>query len=105
MCSPNGLGGCFRHSEVLHLPLLDEVFYRSGYIFDRNFRVNAVLIEKINGIDAQPFQRAFDTSLDVIWLAANARISWVTVNFVELESEFGRNDHVSTKRCQGLLGL
>ena len=41
----NRPGRCFRHAEVFHLALLNQLLHRSGYVFDRHLRVDAMLIE------------------------------------------------------------
>jgi hypothetical protein len=38
---------------VPHLALLDQILHGSGDVFDRNIRVNAVLIEQIDDISPE----------------------------------------------------
>jgi hypothetical protein len=40
----------FGEAEVFDLAILNQVFYCSCHVFDRNLRVNPVLIEQIDGI-------------------------------------------------------
>jgi hypothetical protein len=44
----------FRHPEVLHLPLRDQLLDRSGDVFDRHLGIDAMLVEKVDRLDAQP---------------------------------------------------
>src|SRR6476646_9222582 len=48
--------GCLRHPEVLDLALLNEVLHCSSYVFDRSFRIHAVLIVEIDGIHFEPLE-------------------------------------------------
>ena len=45
-----------RQTEMQHLALLNEVFDRSGDVFHRHLRVNAVLVEQIDVVGAQALQ-------------------------------------------------
>ena len=45
------LHSCFRKAEVLHLAFPNQVLHRSRHVFDGHVRVNAVLIEQIDGLD------------------------------------------------------
>ena len=59
-------------AEVPDLALLDQVPDRARDVFDRHVRVHAVLIEQVDRIDAQPFQRALRDLLDVLRPAVHA---------------------------------
>ena len=50
----------FGKAEVLDLAFLNQVLHRSRHVFDRHVRVNAVLIEQVDGIDPEPLERAFE---------------------------------------------
>ena len=56
----------FRKAEVLHLALLDQILHRSGDIFDRHVRIDAVLIEEVDDVGLQPLERSFGDFLDVL---------------------------------------
>ena len=45
-----------RQTEMQHLALLNEVFDRTGDVFHRHLRVDAVLVEQINVVGAQALQ-------------------------------------------------
>src|SRR5436309_2216697 len=63
------LHACFRKAEVLHLTLLNELLHRSGNVFDRHVRVDAVLIVQIDDVSLEPLERALGRFLDVLWPA------------------------------------
>src|SRR5215203_4746563 len=48
------LNACLREPEVLYLPLRDELLHGSRDIFDRHVRVDAMLVEHVNGLYPQP---------------------------------------------------
>ena len=56
MGAADALRASFGHSEVLHFAFADQVSYCSRNIFDRNFRVDTMLIQQVNCIDLQPVQ-------------------------------------------------
>src|SRR5690606_29028025 len=64
----SGLG----EPEVLHLALGDEVFHRPGDIFDRRNRVDAVLVQQIDDIGAEAFERSLDGQPDTLRTAVDA---------------------------------
>ena len=43
-------------TEVLHLALGDQILHRAGHVLDGHLGIDAMLIEKIDGIDAQAFE-------------------------------------------------
>ena len=59
--------------KCLTLPCLNQFLHRAGDIFDRHVRVNAMLIEQVDGLDLEPLERAFDGLLDVLRPAVQAR--------------------------------
>src|SRR5207302_1000243 len=67
-----GLRAGFRESEVLDLALLDQIFDRSGDVFDRHVRVDAMLVEQIDAVGAKPLERSFGYFLDVFWATVDA---------------------------------
>src|SRR5713101_1091786 len=48
---------CFRHPEVFHLSLPDQVLDRSRHVFDRHAWVDTVLIIEIDDVGPEAFQR------------------------------------------------
>jgi hypothetical protein len=45
-----------RHAEVLHLALRDEVLNGAGDVLDRDVRIDPMLVEEVDGFDAQPLE-------------------------------------------------
>jgi hypothetical protein len=48
----------FGETAVFHLACVDQLFHRSGDIFNRNTRINAMLVEEIHRFDAQQLWRS-----------------------------------------------
>jgi hypothetical protein len=59
----------FGKSPVQNLSLIHQVFDCSGNVFNRHFRVNAMLIEKVYAVGAKPPERSFNDQLDMIRFA------------------------------------
>ncbi len=47
--APDGLRTGLGKAEVLHLAGLNQLLHRAGYVFDGHVRVNAVLVEQVDG--------------------------------------------------------
>ena len=43
--------------KCLTLPCLDQLLHRPGHVLDRHVRVDAVLIEQVDGVDPEPLER------------------------------------------------
>jgi hypothetical protein len=56
-----------------NLSLIHQVLDRSGDVFDRHFRIDAMLIEKVYAVGPQPLERSFNDQLDMIWFAVKPR--------------------------------
>src|SRR5207253_7130927 len=56
-----------------HLSFLDQVLDRSSHLFDWHVRVDAVLIEEIDGVDLESLERALGGRLYVLWPADEAQ--------------------------------
>ena len=54
-----------RQPEVFHLSLLDEFFDGSGHIFNRDIRVDAVLVEQIDAIGPETLERSLGDFFDM----------------------------------------
>ena len=46
-----------------NLSLVHQVLNRSGNVFDRHFRIDAMLIEEVYAVGPQPFEHPSTTSL------------------------------------------
>ena len=65
MGAANRLRARLGKAEVLHLALRDQVLDRARDIFDGNVRVDAMLIEQIDGVDLKTLERGLGDLLDV----------------------------------------
>ena len=63
MRAADGFNPGFGKAKVLHLALLDQFLHGSRHVFYRHTGVNAMLIEKIDGINLESFSEASATSL------------------------------------------
>jgi hypothetical protein len=54
-----------RKAEVQNLALSDQLFDRAGDVLDRDVRIDAMLIEKIDAVGAEALERGIDDRLDV----------------------------------------
>jgi hypothetical protein len=73
VCATDRLHSCFRKAEVLDLTLLNQFLYRSCHVFDWHVWINPVLIEQVDCLNLEPFDRALDGLLDVLRSAIQAR--------------------------------
>jgi hypothetical protein len=53
MYTTDRLHACFRQTEVLDLAFGDQLLDSTSHIFDRHFRINAVLVEDVDTIGPQ----------------------------------------------------
>ena len=88
-----GLG----QAEMLHLALGDQVLHRPGDILDRHVGVDAVLIQQLDPIGAQPFERGLSHGADILRPAVQPVRHHATK-----EAELGRDDDLVAKRRQRL---
>ena len=80
MGAANCLHAGFGQAEVLHLALLNQVLHRSRDVFDRHVRVDAVLVEEVDGLDLEPLERRLGDLLDVRRPAVETRAVRPAVN-------------------------
>jgi hypothetical protein len=83
----DGVGTGLGQPELQHLPSLDEVFDGSGDVFDRDLGVDAVLVEQVDVVGAQPSQRALDGLGEVLGAAIEPGAGGAVV----AEAELGGN--------------
>ena len=87
-----------RHAEVLHLALRDEVLDGPGDVLDRHVRIDAMLVEEVDGFDAQSLERSLDGLPDMLGPAADAPIlAGLEIN---VEAELGGDDDLVPERPQ-----
>jgi hypothetical protein len=61
-----------REAEVPHLALPDQLLDRAGDVLDRDIRVDAVVVEQVDRLDAQPAERPVDAAPDRLRPAVEA---------------------------------
>ena len=87
-----------RQTEVLDLALANEVLDRACDIFDRNLRVDTVLVEEIDPIGPETFQRRLRDLADVRGAAVEAGLLPV----LDLEAELRGDDDLIANRARAL---
>src|SRR4249919_4134942 len=93
MGTPYRLRSRFRQTEVPDLALLDQVLDCSRDLFDWNVRIDTVLVEKIDGVDAQPLERGLGDFPDVF--RPTVEPSAALTAGVDLEPELGGDHHLA----------
>src|SRR5271167_2323316 len=96
MRAADGLHTGFRKPEVLDLPRSDQVLHGPGYILHRYVRVNPMLIEQVDVIGPEPFQRCIGDGPDTLRPAVRA-----SRGIPVLEAELSGNHDLVTDRRQG----
>src|SRR4249919_2086992 len=94
MGTPYRLRSRFRQTEVPDLALLDQVLDCSRNLFDRNVRIDTVLVEKVDGVDAQPLERGLGDLPDVF--GPTVEPSAALPAGIDLEPELGGDHHLVT---------
>ncbi len=88
-----------REAEVLDLALLDQLLHRSRDVLHRHVRVDAVLVEQIDAVGAEPLQRGLGDFLDVFRPAVH--LSQIPPRFrINFESELGGDFHLTANWSQ-----
>ena len=62
----DGLHAGFGQAKVFDFSLLNQFLHGTSDVFNGHVRVNAVLVEQINSVNAQPLERTFHDLLDVL---------------------------------------
>jgi len=74
----DGMGAayCFnarlRKAEMFNFAFCDQLLHRARHIFDRNRGVNAMLIEQVDSVSLEAFERCFRDRLEVFGPAVEA---------------------------------
>ena len=90
----------FGQAEVFHLALGDQVFHGAGYVFDGHGGIDAVLVEQVDPVGAQPLQHRIDGRPDVVGAAVGSAAALPGLR-VEVEAELRGDDHLVAHRLQG----
>src|SRR5687767_5446458 len=101
MSTSDCLDSRFGESPMQNLSLIHKVLDRSSNVFDRHFRIDAMLIEKIYTVGPQPFERSFNDSLDVIWFAVKPRKPLSRL-LIYVPTELGSHPDLISKRLDRL---
>ena len=88
--------------KCLTLPCLDQLLHRARHVFDRHVRVDAVLIEQVDGLDLEPLERALDGLLDVLRPAVQPRRARPLIAAAQVEPELGGDHHLLAEGSEGL---
>src|SRR5437870_6873809 len=91
---------CFRKAEVLDLTLLNQVLHRSSHIFNRYLWVTTVLIEEIDHVHLEAFERCLGNLLDVLRPAVAAPP--LSGYWIEVVTELRCDHYPVANRCKGL---
>jgi hypothetical protein len=97
--APDRLGAGLGQAEVPHLPRPDQVLDRSSDVLDRHLGVDAVLIQQVDGVDAEALERTVHGLADVLGAAGEAHLPTF---LVEAEPELGGDDHLVAEGGEGL---
>ena len=79
--------------KVLHLAGSNECLHRARHVLDRHLRIDAVLVEQVNGLHLQASQHFVNDLPDVIGPAVQATGALSGLR-VDVPAELGRNRHV-----------
>ena len=83
---------------MLDLAGLDQLLDGAGDVLDGYVGVDAVLVEQVDGVDAQPLEGGVGDPLDVLGSAGQAGLAAVGV---EREAELGGDDDLAAERFEG----
>ena len=78
------------------LPSSIQAFHGAGDFFDRDVRIDAMLIEQIDDVDPEPFERRFGDFANVFGPAVQPRL---LIGFrIDCKAELGRDDDLVANR-------
>ncbi len=87
---------------MLDLTGLNQFLHRASDILYGHVRINTVLIQQVDALDLEPFERAFDGLLDVLGPTIQAGRSRTIVAATQIESELRGDHHFAVERRNGL---
>ena len=82
---------------MLHLAFVDQCLDGASDVFDGHVRIDAVLVQKVDGLDPEPPERALDALSNVLGTAVESTLAPIAL---DLEPELGRDYHLISKRGQ-----
>ena len=79
-----------------HFALLHQILDSSGHLFHRHFRIDTVLIQEVDMVSTQAFQRALHRPTNMIGTAIDSSRLFLLDTEAELRSDF----HFVAKRSE-----
>src|SRR5205809_5369731 len=101
MSTSNSLNTRFGKSPMQNLSLIHKIFDRARNILDRNLRIDAMLIQKIDAVRPQSLQRVLNDELDMVGFAVQPRESLPCL-LIDVPSVLRCDPNLITKRLYGL---
>src|SRR4026208_1997746 len=101
MSATDSLNARFGKSPMQDLSLIHQVFDSSGDVFDRHLRIDAVLVEKVYAVGAEPLERSFDAQLEVVGFAVKPGKPAPRL-LIDIPAVFGSDPDFISKRLDGL---
>ncbi|MCY1368109.1 hypothetical protein D9M69_550730 [compost metagenome] len=89
---------CFGEADGADFTLIDQVFHRADHIFDRDSRIDTVLIKEINRFDIEALQRGFRHGADIFGATVHAN----RLAIFDLEAELRGDGYFVTKWLERL---
>src|SRR5579884_4089744 len=92
-----GLHRGFRKAKMPDLAFGDQRFHGSSDILDRHIRVDAVLVEEVDGLHPQTTERCFGHNLYMLGAAVRSGAA-LACDRINLEAEFGGDCNLAADR-------
>lgn len=84
---------------MAYFALADEILHGTGDFFNGDIGVDAVLIEEIDGIDAETTQGSIGNPVDVLGAAVEPDMT--AGIWIDRKAEFGGDDNLTAERGEG----
>ena len=94
MGAADSLCAGLRQPEMFHLALADELLDRARHVLDWHIEIDAMLVEQVDDLDAEPLQRRVADLADVLGPAIHAGI--FACLGIDHEAELGGDYHLVT---------
>ncbi len=100
MGAADRLRPCFGQAEMLDLAFLNQVLHRACHIFDRHFRIDAVLIEQVDDFALEAPERGLGNLFDMLRPAVEPA-STLSCLQVDVMAELGCDHNLPADGGQG----
>ena len=101
MGAANGGAAGFRKPERPHFAFLHQFRHGADGLLDRHVGIDAVLVEEVDGLDAEAFQRSLGDRAYMLGPAVDAGDGGgALLARIDLEAEFGGDHHAVAERLQ-----